>query len=155
MDEPAKRCARCGETRPVSDFNRNRTTRDGLQASCQTCMRAYQAAHYANHRERHIARVRQDNARRKAAAAAELQAYLRTHPCVGCGTTDVRVLEFDHRQGEAKRANVSAMVGMGLPWERVLQEIAKCDVRCANCHRIMTITRGGHFRGAWSPDLTG
>ena len=42
------------------------------------------------------------------------------------------------------------MVGMGLPWDRILQEIAKCDVRCANCHRIMTAARGGHFRQAWS-----
>ena len=155
MDEAAKRCARCGETRPVAEFNRNSVTRDGLQASCRTCMRTYQAAHYAKNRERHIARVRQDNVRRKAAVAAELETYLRAHPCVDCGTTDVRVLELDHRQGETKLANVSAMVGMGLPWDRVLEEIAKCDVRCANCHRIMTMIRGGHFRQAWSPASEG
>lgn len=116
-------------------------------------MHAYQAAHYGRHREQHIARVRQDNARRKAAAAAELEAYLRSHPCVDCGCTDVRVLELDHRDAGLKEANVSAMVGMGLGWDRILAEIAKCDVRCANCHRIATITRGGYFRGSWSTGI--
>ncbi|MBB3325950.1 hypothetical protein [Microlunatus antarcticus] len=112
-------------------------------------MRAYQAAHYGRNRSRHIARVREDNLRRKTVAAEGLETYLRAHPCVDCGTTDVRVLEFDHRPDEAKSANVSAMVGMGLPWGRILVEIAKCDVRCANCHRIATMTRGGHFRWGW------
>jgi hypothetical protein len=150
MNQTAKRCARCGETRDLAEFNRNSARRDGFQAFCQRCMQAYQAAHYEKNQKRHIARVRQDNVRRKAAVAAELETFLRAHPCVGCGTTDIRVLEFDHRPEELKSANVSAMVGMGLPWDRILQEIAKCDVRCANCHRIKTITRGGHFRQAWS-----
>ena len=70
MDEPGKRCGHCGETKPLTDFNRNSATRDGFQASCKVCMRAYQAAHYGRNRDRHIARVRQDNVRRKAGAAS-------------------------------------------------------------------------------------
>ncbi|GAA3569672.1 hypothetical protein GCM10022197_27500 [Microlunatus spumicola] len=123
--------------------------------ACRVCMRAYQAAHHEKNRERHIARVRLDNVRRKRAAAVELETYLRAHPCVGCGTTDVRVLELDHREDETKSANVSAMVGAGLPWARIEREIAKCDVRCANCHRVMTMARGGHFRHAWSTGPSG
>lgn len=149
-----KRCSHCDELRAATEFSRNSSTADGLQKCFQRCMRAYQAAHYAKNREQHIARVRQDNLRRKRAAAAELEAYLRTHPCVDCATTDVRVLEFDHRPGEPKVANVSAMVGMGLPWGRILLEIGKCDVRCANCHRIATTSRGGHLRHAWSARAT-
>ena len=147
-----KRCGRCGETRPLTEFNRNSATRDGFQASCQTCMRQYQAQHYRQNRERHIARVRLDNLRRKTVAITELETYLKTHACVDCGTSDLRVLEFDHREGEVKSAGISAMVGSGLPWDRILLEIEKCDVRCANCHRIMTITRGGHYRYAWVLD---
>ena len=131
-----------------------RHTRDRFQAARQCCTRAYQAAHHKENKKRHIARVRRDNLRRKTAAAAELETFLREHPCVECRTTDIRVLEFDHRPGEVKSANVSAMVGMGLPWARVLQEIAKRDVRCANCHRIMTMTRGSYFRQAWSTDTS-
>lgn len=58
--------------------------------------------------------------------------YLQTHPCVDCGEKDPIVLEFDHVRGE-KILNVTAMATA--PREKVLAEIAKCDIRCANCHR--------------------
>ncbi|MGI3785454.1 MAG: hypothetical protein ACRYG2_32285 [Janthinobacterium lividum] len=66
-----------------------------------------------------------------------------------------RVLQFDHHPDEQKPADVSAMVGTGLPWDRILQEIATCDVRCANCHRIVTAVRGGHFRHPWAGGSSG
>lgn len=40
------------------------------------------------------------------------------------------------------------MVAMALPWRRILAEIEKCDVRCANCHRRVTVERGGWWRQA-------
>jgi len=65
------------------------------------------------------------------------------------------VLELDRREHDTKVADVSASVGTGLPWDRVLQEIAEYDVRCPNGHRITTMTRGGHFRQAWSSESRG
>ncbi|MCW2623240.1 MAG: hypothetical protein JWL64_2842 [Frankiales bacterium] len=37
-----------------------------------------------------------------------------------------------------KRANVGKLIASGYPWKTILLEIAKCDVRCANCHRRRT-----------------
>jgi hypothetical protein len=34
MDEPTKRCSRCGEWKPLTAFHRNRTKPDGLQNRC-------------------------------------------------------------------------------------------------------------------------
>jgi hypothetical protein len=60
--------------------------------------------------------------------------------CVDCGITDIRVLDFDHVRG-TKRASVSDLVRVGAGIERILDEIAKCDVRCRNCHALATMNR--------------
>jgi hypothetical protein len=64
-------------------------------------------------------------------------AYLLEHPCVDCGETDWQVLDFDHRDPGTKCDHVARLVH-NASWATVLQEIEKCDVRCANCHRRKT-----------------
>ena len=75
--------------------------------------------------------------------------YLRQHRCVDCGESDLRVLEFDHVRGKKER-NISNLVREGWAWQRIASEIAKCDVRCANCHRRKTVEQFGwpHAIGA-------
>jgi hypothetical protein len=84
----------------------------------------------------------------KAAAAARrdqvrrfLWDYLLQHPCVDCGEADPVVLDFDHVRG-VKRKEVSKLVTAST--KTLLEEIAKCDVRCANCHRRRTAIQLGH-----------
>jgi hypothetical protein len=57
--------------------------------------------------------------------------------CLDCHTTDLAVLEFDHVRGE-KIADISLLVRNGHSLARLQAEIAKCEVRCANCHRRRT-----------------
>lgn len=71
--------------------------------------------------------------------------YLDDHDCVECGETDSRVLQFDHVRGK-KRGNVAQMVARGYGWNTILEEIAKCEVVCANCHARRTAQRGGFWR---------
>ena len=73
---------------------------------------------------------------------AWLHEYLKNNPCVDCGESDPVVLEFDHQRdklfaiGDAPRKTTSIKV--------VAAEVAKCEVRCANCHRKKTYTERGH-----------
>lgn len=87
-------------------------------------------------------RNREANRRAKIRARHWLKEYLRTHPCVDCGEDDVRVLEFDHMNPEEKIANVGRLACNGARLERIEAEVAKCEVRCANCHRRRTIEEG-------------
>lgn len=64
-----------------------------------------------------------------------VRGYLDDHPCVDCGEDDPRVLQFDHRDPSEKKGSVSSMVTNGVSLDIVQQEVAKCDVRCCNCHR--------------------
>jgi hypothetical protein len=62
--------------------------------------------------------------------------------CIACGFKPTSpamyaALEFHHRDPTAKRFSLSASNIYSRPWEVVLGEAAKCDLLCANCHRIM------------------
>lgn len=61
-----------------------------------------------------------------------VQEYLATHPFVDCGETNPIVLEFEHVRGK-KKASISKMAHEGYLLHRSQKEIAKCEVRCANC----------------------
>lgn len=63
-------------------------------------------------------------------------------PCKDCGHTfDQVCMDFDHRPGEVKKYGIATMKGR-VSLEVVRREIAKCDVVCANCHRLRTKERG-------------
>ena len=51
------------------------------------------------------------------------------------------VMDFDHRDPEIKNRTVSALPRLN-SWKKLLEETAKCDVVCANCHRVCTFQRG-------------
>lgn len=59
--------------------------------------------------------------------------------CFDCGIKDPIVLDFDHIRD--KKYNVSQMIRDGFSWKAILKEIEKCEVVCANCHRIRTHKR--------------
>lgn len=51
-----------------------------------------------------------------------------------------RGLDWDHVDGD-KISRISNMIANGRPWAEISREIGKCDLVCANCHRIRTIER--------------
>lgn len=57
--------------------------------------------------------------------------------CMDCGYNDNPVaLDFDHRNPDEKLFAIGA--GRNRSLDTLFLEMAKCDVRCANCHRIKT-----------------
>lgn len=69
-----------------------------------------------------------------------LKEYLSEHPCVDCGEDDVIVLEFDHVKDE-KVLEVTRGANRGWSLNKIKEEINKCEIRCANCHRRATHKR--------------
>ena len=70
--------------------------------------------------------------------------YLMMHPCVDCGETDLIVLEFDHQRD--KKYNIAKLITNNCSLKRLVLEIDKCQVRCANCHRRKTAGTHGSYR---------
>ena len=44
-----KKCSRCGEVKPISDFNKRKSRKDGLQSYCKQCKKAMNAEWRAKH----------------------------------------------------------------------------------------------------------
>jgi hypothetical protein len=80
--------------------------------------------------------------KRRKDRAAKLVIDMKAAPCADCGGQfHYTAMEFDHLPGFKKRAAVSALVSKGKPASVILDEIAKCELVCSNCHRVRTFTR--------------
>jgi hypothetical protein len=108
---------------------------------CANCHRVRTAQ---SSRRRPVPFVKSPNLERKRAAwraQAELLDRLRDVPCVDCRQRFAPcAMDFDHRDPDMKRYTVSRMIGRA-GTERILAEVAKCDIVCANCHRFRTFDR--------------
>lgn len=75
---------------------------------------------------------------------AKLLKQLREGPCSDCGRRyDAAAMDFDHRNPSTKVSVVTRMVGRAST-DAILAEATKCDIVCANCHRVRTFERRTH-----------
>jgi hypothetical protein len=134
---------RCGKAKPVAEFAWRRKARGQRDNLCRGCRAEYGREHYLANRERYIDQARIQKQKLAVERTTYLIEFFETHPCADCGETDPVVLELDHR-GEKLFD-----IGQALPyrnWQSILDEIAKCEVVCANCHRRRTAFRKGSLR---------
>lgn len=134
------RCITCRVDKPDTDFAFHSIATGKRQTRCRACHAIARRAHYERTTATYIANERRRIRGHRERNRVLLFEYLCGHPCVDCGEGDPVVLDFDHRDPANKRTEV-ARVATRKPWPKVLEEIAKCDVRCASCHRRRTATQ--------------
>lgn len=139
---PLKCCPRCATAKPATAFPTRVAGRPRPSAYCFECQRIYSREHYLRNKEKHNARRRRNQVRYIARNKRHMKDYLEGRACIDCGVSNPVVLEFDHVRG-SKKLEISCMINGGFSWERILQEIAKCEIRCANCHRVKTAIQLG------------
>lgn len=138
-----KMCGRCKELKDASEFHKNKARPSGLADTCKKCKKQVDATHYVVSGGLTSNRSQSNRARRDRNRLI-VRDHLNSNPCVDCGESDLVVLQFDHTDQD-KAKDVSAFIS-GYSVTRLLQEIAKCDVVCANCHTRRTASRGGWWR---------
>lgn len=111
-----KRCYKCGETKPLSEFNKDRTKPDGLQGLCKKCnrdnLKVIQQRNYE-----YVSNIKENS------------------KCIVCGEDHIACLVFHHRNPKEKKFQVSLGKYGTRSIKTIQEEIDKCDVMCANCHR--------------------
>ena len=148
-----KTCTRCRGTLDEADFNFKNRARGRLHSHCKTCSRALVRDHYARNTEYYVSKAVARNRTRRRALLDRIVAYLQSHPCVDCGEADPVVPDFDHLTPTAKSFDIAAMIKDAWGWRTIEAEIAKCAVRCANCHRRRTARQFGWYRLASARSL--
>lgn len=141
-----KRCPMCLQEKEATReyFGFNKRKKDGLQGYCLMCSRQKDKSHYNDSADRKI-KIRQSNKARRKRNLQYVWDYLKTHPCIDCGEANPIVLEFDHVRGK-KFAQVCKLIKERTSSIKAIQaEISKCEIRCANCHRLKTAKELGWY----------
>lgn len=137
-----KICPRCKENKPRDSFFKNKG-RAG--AYCKPCQQAYVREHYRRTKGAYNSRRYILHAKYVKRNRSLVIEYLKSHPCVDCGEEDLLVLDFDHVSG-TKLSSISQMIRNGKALVHFQAEMAKCVVRCANCHRRKTAAECRSYR---------
>lgn len=125
-----KTCSKCNESKPGGAFTKKR---GGLNAACRECTRVASKEHYKRNK-----RYYKEKKLRREKELRKFISGLKDQPCADCGERyPYYVMDFDHRDPSKKSCNVSSMAKLGSK-RRILEEAAKCDLVCANCHRVRT-----------------
>ena len=132
-----RHCPRCDRDLPLNTLDFRDSGRTRLRSYCRDCAKSAWRDWYSKdeHRQRHHQLVGE---RRRARANRHrgIVRALKRQPCADCGKTcPAEAMDFDHlwakRLDTSRLPHVSGTVTM-------LEGVEKCEVVCANCHRIRT-----------------
>jgi hypothetical protein len=130
-----KTCGRCNAELPLTEFARYGS---GHQSYCRACKKAYDAEWYQQNREKRRGKVKAD----RVAMAAWLDSLKEGRECADCGVAyPSYVMEWDHLPGARKTFVMADVRRSRFSRGRILREVEKCELVCANCHRERTFRR--------------
>ena len=126
-----KICSTCKLSKTIDAFSKNKTKKDGLNYECKDCRVIYIKQHYTENKQYYKDKTN-NRCKKLRAWLFELKTTLK---CSKCEENHIACIEFHHRDQTQKDFEISKAVAKGFTKERILEEIAKCDVICSNCHR--------------------
>jgi hypothetical protein len=93
------------------------------------------AEYSAKHYKKNGAAIRRKTKETKARERAKWYIYKATLKCVNCGFNNPAALDFHHEDPSTKEGSVHTYISGG-QFAKAYEELKKCIVLCANCHRI-------------------
>lgn len=140
-----KRCFKCTLIKPINEFYRRKSGKRAgqLYEHCKSCSKKRGRDYYYKTREHQLGLVKL-RVRKYVQERLEFLAKAKNKPCAECKSCyPPWVMDFDHLDSSTKLGDISHMF-LRRMWniKRVEEEISKCEVVCANCHRKRTYGRG-------------
>lgn len=130
-----KKCPKCKKIKQLTEFNKNKRCKDGLQKYCKICQSYYNRQYYANNKDSQSIRVKKNRELSRQKVYNFLKKYYNNDlKCAHCGESDVRCLQFHHNDPIKKESYITTMCYQGYGIEKIKKELDKCVLLCANCH---------------------
>ena len=139
-----KNCSKCGKEKLIDEFFLRDKIKNKRHSQCKDCYKSSRSnkEHYEKYKPEYIKRAKNRKEKLASENRIKLLEYFKTHNCIVCGESNPIVLEFDHRNQHEKEYGISNMI-YNYSWKQILIEIDKCDVLCANHHKIRTSKQMG------------
>ena|SRR5215207_2819089 len=102
------------------------------------------AKHYQANKSKIVQRSKTAKRNQKQRIRETILSYLENRSCIICDEKDPIVLEFDHRVHSEKKFSIGEAASKAVTLKALAEEMEKCDVLCANCHRRKTYKERGH-----------
>lgn len=131
-------CSKCHIDKDETEFNFKSIASGERRRDCKVCVKEWRKGYYKQNRTTLIQKSTSYYRPILVRNQKFVLDYLLKHSCVTCGESDPVVLEFDHRDRDQKVMEIGAAITSGWSLERIKEEIDKCDVLCANCHKRKT-----------------
>lgn len=116
-----------------------------LHKQCKDCKKIAISRHYQANKKLYKDRATEYNKKIREEIKQYIKEYKEQRSCADCGRKFAHyIMDFDHIG--SKKYNVSDLGFCGSSMETLLDEIAKCEVVCSNCHRERTCAENIHHR---------
>jgi len=126
-----KNCRLCGSIRKIKFFHRHRREKDGRYDICKFCRSKTKKHEWSPEvLKRRLPYFRRYRAKKRRI----LNEIKEKRGCRDCREKDPCCLQFHHRNPEKKYKTISRLYAGTWGLDRLMAEIAKCDILCANCH---------------------
>ncbi len=97
-------------------------------------LNAYNRDYYQRNRNSLLEKQREKNRRFAENRRKWLIEYKKTLSCVRCGENHPATFNFHHKITSEKSFEIGNAICLGVSLKRLMAEIEKCEVLCANCH---------------------
>lgn len=111
-----KVCTKCGKELLIEEFNWRDKKKGTRRSECKYCHSSYMKEQYQRKKET-VNKIKENQC------------------CAKCGDSRGYVLDFHHVDPSIKENTIARMTSNNYRLDKTLDEIKKCIVLCANCHR--------------------
>lgn len=127
-----KKCTICHKRKSLSEFNKKKSCKDGLQTKCKYCSRKLSKKYYRLNPKKWI-KKNVITGKKRRQKMMEFTDKERSKGCILCTEKDPCCIQFHHIDPNNVTHRVSTLTSYSM--KRIKTEMSKCVRLCCNCHK--------------------